>query len=259
MSTTTEDLTTKPCDDCGHPAPYHAITVPGKDGGTIDLLDGMPHRCDECAAKRRDQVATDERAAEAARMRDRWESTIPEEYRATDIDHEEFNRRVWLALRSHPFETEPLGLVGPPGRCKTRILALFARKAIAANLSIGWLNTFELVENLDARGYHKERAEAFKAFREWKRCRVLFLDDLGKTPWSARLESALFDLLEYRHGRGLVTHWSLNPQPEDVDQDPGDAAVLTAALDSEGIASKRNRFAPILSRLCNRTTIVPVR
>lgn len=259
MSTTADEITARRCDDCGTPAPYQPLTVPGRDGKTIDLLARMPHRCDDCANKRREVVAESERNASAAAMRERWEATIPKEYRATSIDHEEFNRRVWDALRKHPFESEPLGLVGPPGRCKTRILALFARKAIAANLSIGWLNTFELLENIDARGHHKERAEAFKVFRGWKRCRVLFLDDLGKTPWSARLESGLFDLLEYRHGRGLVTHWSLNPQPEDVDDDPGDAAVLTAALDPEGVASKRNRFAPILSRLCNRTTIVPVR
>lgn len=259
MSTTTEALTTKACDDCGHPAPYQPITVPGKAGEMIDLLAGMPHRCDECAVARRDQVAKAASAAAAAKMRERWEATIPREYRATDIEHPEFNRRVWLALRGHPFETEPLGLVGPPGRCKTRMLALLAKKAIASNLSIGWLNTFELVENLEQRSYHKEREEASKVFRNWKTCRLLFLDDLGKTPWSARLESSLFDLLEYRHGRGLVTHWSLNPQPEDVDTDPGDPAILTAALDPEGVASKRNRFAPILSRLCNRTTIVPVR
>lgn len=259
MKTDELHLTTRPCTACGRPALYEPLTLELGPGRVLDLAATADHFCDDCAAERAERVAAAERDARNAELRDRWESTIPAEYRATDIDDEGFNRAVWIAIRNHPFEAQPLGLVGPPGRCKTRFLALFARKAIAAGLSIGWLNTFDLIENVEARAYGRERVEAGRVFRAWRAARVLFLDDLGKTSWTGKLEAALFELLEYRHGRGLVTHWSLNPLPDDYDADFQDPDVLTAALDPEGVASRRNRFAPILSRLLNRTTIVPLR
>ncbi|MBB5351370.1 DNA replication protein DnaC [Haloferula luteola] len=242
------------CDSCGSPSPYEPVLMFGK-----DMLAHCRHLCDACEAREKEQQAEEDRKQEIADMKAKWEAIVPADYRATDIEHADFNRRVWMRIRDEAWESRSIGLVGPPGRSKTRILALVAKKMIHRHRTIGWMNTFKLEQAWRDRTDRRLGEEARKQLRVWQRCRVLFLDDLGKSAWTAPLETALFEILEHRHGEGLVTHWSLNPQPDDIDEDFSSPEVLTAALDPDGVASKRNRFAPILSRLINNTLIVPVR
>lgn len=242
------------CDECPTIAPYHPLTCLG-----IDLTEKLPFLCPDC------QAAADARETEEARLRLRrqieqtWESTIDPEYRATDLQDPRFNSAAWARVRNLSFQNRGIGLVGPPARCKTRFLALFARKAIELGITVAWTNTFRIAEAAEQRTSYKSSGdEARASLRGWKSARLLFLDDLGKSRWTPLLEAALFDLLEARHAASKITHWSLNPQPEDAGQ-PITTELLTRALDPDGIAARRATFAPILSRLMNDTLILPIR
>jgi DNA replication protein DnaC len=240
------------CDDCGATAPYHPILCMGR-----DISAALPFHCDACEEKAREAERQKAREAAIAEKRRIWESTIPEEYRATDIDHPDFDRPRWERIRSHAFLAKNLGLIGSPGRCKTRFLALFAKRAIYHDLTVAWANPFDLEELALRKRNHRHYDDAAREIRHLKTSAVLFLDDLGKSRWTATLEALLFEILEARYSARRVTHWSLNPQPEDEDQ-PITSDLLADALDPEGTAAGRNRFAPILSRLQSNTVVVPV-
>lgn len=244
----------KPCHDCGALTPYEPIMILG-----TDITASMPHRCKTCEDASETIRKRKEHEDKVERIKALYEATVPPEYRATDKDHPDFNRTMWDEIRRLPWTSRPIGLVGLPGRCKTRMLALAAKRVIYTGLTIGWANTFDLERATRDVNDRTHTATARTLLREWRTCRVLFLDDLGKSRWSAYLEAALFEVLEYRHAHSLVTHWSLNPQPDDADEDFTRADVLAAALDPEQRTSQGNRFAPILSRLVNNTLIIPVK
>jgi DNA replication protein DnaC len=243
----------RPCEGCGVPVVYQPIFI-----GTRDLGLCLPHHCTACAESHRAEELRSQRAQEVQRMKLRWQAVIPAEYRATDPGHEGFNGRVWCQIKHAAWLTRPIGLIGPSGRSKTRMMALASKRAIYSGHSIGWCNPFDLERATRDLAVRTRQEEARRELKEWRTCRLLFLDDLGKSLWSATLEVALFELLEYRYAHGLVTHWSLNPQPQDIHEDFTRTEVLAAALDPEQRTAQKNRFAPILSRLVDHTLIVPV-
>ena len=257
MNTTLEmTVSNRACDGCGQFTEYEPILV-----GALDLRRGIRFLCPACGE------ALEEREREAARARIRakrsviWDETIPAKYRETDPFHEDFNRPLWEMLKFHPL-AESVALIGPSGRCKTRVFALLARCAIAQDLSVGWCpaNAFQWAAQ---REFDKEDgADAKRWMKRWQACDVLFLDDLGKHKWTDVVESAFFNLVEMRSGRKLPTNWSMNPDPSEVVTEaalmldtPG---IMKRALDPSGTASARARFAPIVSRLTDETLLLPV-
>lgn len=250
--TTSIDPNLKPCDDCDTLAPYEAIELFGTDLGA-----SLPHLCPDCEEARNKAAQEEADKLRIQAMRERWEATVPALYRETDIEHPDFPRDLWQRLRAYPTQSESVGLIGPPGRCKTRVLALLVKRAIHSGLSVGWLRSYQLEETAQKAKNYKTAEEARKLLAHWRTCRVLILDDLGKSPWTSTLETALFDIMEERYSRRSVTHWSLNPLPQDQGAKPT-AAILAAALDPTGTASKRPGFEPILERIYSDTLVLTV-
>lgn len=248
--------TTRACDTCGQIEAYEPIDLLGR-----DLRSCIPFLCHACGEEleRKEQ----DEARERIRLRriSTWETVIPAKYRETDIAHSGFNARLWDMVKHLPL-LQSLALIGPSGRCKTRVFALLARRAIAQDYVVGWCpaNSFQWAAQ---REFDKEDGpEAKKWMKRWNTCQVLFLDDLGKHKWTDTVESAFFNLLETRLSQKLSTHWSMNPDPADIVtrqslilDTPG---ILQRALDPLGQASARARFAPIVSRLTDETTLIPV-
>lgn len=250
------EMTTRACTTCGQVTDYEPIWV-----GRHDLRAAFPFLCAGCEAA----AEAKELEAVRQRIRDRregvWTATIPARYRETATDFPQFNRRLWDMVKHLPL-TSSLALIGPSGRCKTRVFALLAKRAIAQDMVVGWCpaNAFQW-----AAQHEFDKADGVGArdwSRRWLTCQVLFLDDLGKHKWTDTVESAFFNLVETRLANNLPTHWSMNPDPADVvDQQTlrSDAVgILSRALDPTGAASARARFAPILSRLLDATTLIPV-
>ena len=249
-------ISSRACDTCGKPEAYEPIEIFGN-----DMRMCLPFYCQACGH------AMEQAEQEAARVRIRekrtaiWEDTIPAKYRETETSHPQFNRPLWDMVHHLPL-MRSLALIGPSGRCKTRVMALLARRAIAQDYAVGWCpaNAFQWSAQ---REFDKEEgADARRWMKRWNTCQVLFLDDLGKHKWTDTVESAFFNLLETRMGHKLPTHWSMNPDPADIVSrqslmmdTPG---ILQRALDPSGAASARARFAPIVSRLTDETTLIPV-
>lgn len=257
-TTITPPTITRECISCGQLAAYEPIITVG--GADLHAL--IPFHCQSCTdASERAEV----RAAEAkanARRAEKWKTIIPPKYRETDITHPDFPANLHRQLRSRPL-TASIALIGPAERCKTRLLALLAKRAIATDLTVGWCpaNAFQWAASreFDRQDGHDAR----QWLRRWHTADVLFLDDLGKHRWTDAVESAFFGLLEGRASRKLPIHWSMNPTPEDVPdlserlrQEPAD--LVGRALDPFGEAIRRPRFAPIISRLLDETTLIPV-
>lgn len=252
---------TRPCDICQTVAEYEPIIFQGANGPQ-DLAASIPFTCSACTAASEESERKAARDSIRRRREETWQRVVPKKYRETDIDHADFRRPLWNQLRSLPLH-ESLGLIGPAGRCKTRLLALIAKRAIAADLSVSWCpaNSFQWAAS---REFDKEDGhDARQYLKEWQRADITILDDLGKHRWTDCVESAFFGMIEHRASTGKTTHWSMNPEPADVPTLPtllaeDAASVLARALDPDGKASARPRFAPIVSRLLDEQTIIPV-
>jgi hypothetical protein len=253
---TPEENLMRCCDTCSALASYEPIIVFGR-----DLCEGMPFLCPTCEA------SLEQREIEAARLRIRerrqeiWTETVPARYRETDPAFPGFNQALWEMVRHMSFH-KSVALIGPSGRSKTRVFALLAKRAISQDYGVGWCpaNRFQWAAQREFHDVDGPNAQQW--MRKWLTVPVLFLDDLGKHKWTDTVESAFFNLLETRSGNNLPTHWSMNPDPADVvtqETLSSDApSILARALDPTGAASARARFAPILSRLLDGTTLIPV-
>lgn len=257
MSTTLEpQMTVRACDGCGEMTDYEPIMFAGD-----DLRRAIKFLCAACGELLEEQEKEQARERIRAKRTAVWEETIPAKYRETDPKHAGFNGPLWDMLKCHPL-AESVALIGPSGRCKTRVFALLARRAIAQDMAVGWCpaNSFQWAAQ---REFDKEDGQdAKRCMKRWQTCEVLFLDDLGKHKWTDVVESAFFNLLEIRSGRKLPTNWSMNPDPSEVVSEAAlnldKAGIMKRALDPTGSASARARFAPIVSRLTDETLIIPV-
>lgn len=256
MSTMTHP-TSRACDDCGQITNYEPLDACG-----YDLLSSLPHFCQTCQERhaRAEQDAAEKRLREKREAA--WIATVPKKYRETDTQHPRFPSAIWKTLRAVDM-SRSIGLIGPSGRGKTRLLALMARRAIAADLFAGWCPATSFQWAAQNQWDDEHGADAKKWLRRWQDCHVLFLDDLGKHRWTEAVESEFFALIDLRTSRGLPIHWTMNPLPEDepalaerLKLDAGN--VIGRALDPTGSASARPRFAPIVSRLLDETEPIPV-
>jgi hypothetical protein len=249
----------RPCDDCRTPAVYEPLRL--RDDGP-DLLARMRFLCDPCSEAMIAREEEEARKAVAARRQATWEKVIPEKYRSTDLRHPGFNAQVWNRLKTLDPARQPVGLIGPAGRCKSRMLALFAKRLIASDTFVAWTSSNRFQWAAQREFDDREGTEARQLLRRWSEARVLILDDLGKQRWTDTVEAAFFSLIEARSGANLVTHWSMNPSPLDAigpaQLETYGPDIVARGLDSTGQASARARFAPILSRLLDGTLLIPV-
>ncbi|MCU0752564.1 MAG: ATP-binding protein [Akkermansiaceae bacterium] len=258
MSTTlTTPQITRPCDDCGQVCEYEPAMV-----GDLDLLAHLPHICGDCGNRRAaaEAQATLERLR--AKRESNWQQTIPKKYRDTDQAHPDFPAKVWRLLRTWDIYHN-IGMIGPAGTGKTRMLALMARRAIAEDLYVGWCPATSFQWAAQNQWDDHNGQDAKKWLRRWQDCAILFLDDLGKHRWTEAVESEFFALIDLRSSHGRPIHWTMNPLPDDepamVERLKLDASGLIGrALDPTGAAKNRPRFAPIVSRLIDSTELVPV-
>lgn len=249
--------TTRACDLCGQVTDYEPVAF-----GLIDLRKSLPHHCGDCAAA----MEKAEADAAAQRIREKreaaWEKTVPKKYRETSLKHPDFPMKLWDGLKKLPVD-QSVGLIGPSGRCKTRLLALMAKRAIAQDVYVGWCPATSFQWAAQNQWCDQNGGDAKKWLRRWQDCQVLFLDDLGKHRWTEAVESEFFALIDLRSSRGAPTSWTMNPLPADETKivellEDDVTGTMARALDPTGAAAARPRFAPIVSRLVDGTRFFPV-
>ncbi len=139
----------------------------------------------------------------------------------TDTTRKDFNARMWEQVRV--WRPGPqghwLGLYGPPGECKTRILALMAVKILMQGQRLFWTSAVDIYDratfgrrSLDA----SVRVAAREHFEDCMRSSFLVIDDLGKNEWGPAFESQLFTILDHRKNYRLPVLWSSNVHPEQL-------------------------------------------
>lgn len=240
----TSTMATTACRDCGTSMIYETIPLFGQ-----DLALSLHLRCDACTQALDAVVAAEAAAKLAAEREAHIERNVPPDMRATDVDHEHFNRGLWDAVRQwRPARDGKgdfwLGLVGPADMSKTRCMALLAMKAMRAGVRATWTTANRL---LDASQERKsmDRQLATLAREHLSDCLHapwLFLDDLGKNEWPAAFESQFFQILDHRKNHRLPIVYSSNAHPDHF-------SLVLSDLNRE----------PIIGRLKDRCTLIHMR
>ncbi len=84
--------------------------------------------CDSCVEAREEQI----RLEKAQRF---WINECPEDYRDTNIHHEEFNIEAYKRMKSYDF-SQSIMLLGETGVCKTRMACHWAKMALVSGMSV---------------------------------------------------------------------------------------------------------------------------
>lgn len=221
---------------------------------TIELARAFPkivraNQCDACF----DRDALDERrrkeVLEKAREQSEREARldiIPPEMLRTRITHPQFNGGLWVRIENwQPSGLKWLGIVGGAGECKTRCLALLAKRLILSGHRLTWTTAVEFQDRVDEtlRGERADIKAAMQYFSICKSTGILIIDDFGKNTWNASVERHLFSVIDYRKTHDLPVLWTSNSSPLEI--------LATAGL-------SKDRGAPLIGRLLEASTIEKV-
>lgn len=240
METAPTTATTK-CRTCGTEIEYEPIIVMDK-----DLAKALHTHCEACAGAARAQDEQREREAATDRARSILRATLPPDLFDTDVHHAEFNAALWSVVKmwSPTPREHSIGIIGPAAKCKTRVMALLAKRIVHRGSRIVWTSAVRLADSVRDRNsrMHGVATIAREHLAECRNAPWLFLDDLGKNEWDRSFESQIFQILDHRIGYRLSTVWSANDHPEEFSQ-------LITPLNA----------GPIIGRLLDRTTIFDLR
>jgi DNA replication protein DnaC len=187
-----------------------------------------PRFCAQCEAN---EIEARYQSA-AAKTEAEVEELTPARYRATNIAHTDFNRKLWQRIQTwRPTEERPwLGLIGPTGTSKTRCAFLLLRDisqsmiqrpqdpdGMAWRPSIAVASAYSFAETVMAQFSAAEsKHAAARQLQQLRRARVLLIDDLGKQRNTPAVAGELFALLDHRHAENLCTLWTANTTPEGI-------------------------------------------
>ena len=218
--------------DCG-------ATYSWQEDETLSAFD-KPHppwqceACEEAARKAREEKDRALHKQEAERF---LSGFLPPRMALTDREDPRFNAKLWAMVKDwQPTDEKPwLGLLGPTGKCKTRVAYERIVDAVTSYEEMGrygiwrdrrgfdrgreWLvAAIPAVEFADAvrnqYGKGDEKKEASALLHQAKHTRWLLLDDVGKSTHTPAVAAALFGLIDHRHAANLPTIWTANSRPE---------------------------------------------
>ncbi len=187
------------------------------------------HQCPDCDAE--------EELIKLAEKRQELVNSLIEEtpprYQTTSVDHPAFNRKLWETVKGwRPTEERPwLGLIGPAGKCKTRIGFLMLRDIVLESfdqsennslwrrsMSFAVAESYSIakcvVSQYDNDYEVKNPAKAFLS--SVRNADLLILDDFGKAKNTPAYIAEMFAILDHRHAHNLPTIWTSNTRPEEI-------------------------------------------
>lgn len=227
--------TQKICSHCGITYDYTPAFLWG-----VDMLAHCT-TCNDCSQKL-EKKHEEEARIEAARQR--WERSIPDEYRRTDIAHANFPKEIFqigkefLKDSSKPF----LGLVSESGKGKSRVSAMLAKKLIWAGQHFTWVNSAALQAAAQNQFDGELSTTSKLSIAAWMRTQNLVLDDVGNLKASEAVVSTLYAILEERATMHRRTIWTSN---ETLDQMlPGDRITHEAR---SRVVSRLGGYSQILN------------
>lgn len=206
--------------------------------------------CENCLPLALAEAETQRHQSERKVLQLRWAKICPLAYRETDLSYPRLEKRFVDAVRNYKSsEGKGLGLIGPTGSGKTRLLYAVLERAFLAGM---WVhstshNAFRKVV-IDSFGSDGEsRWEARSKLDMMTRVDVLLFDDLGKAPATEAVDAELFELIERRTNSKRPTLWSANGS--------GDALEVWLGPDrGDAILRRLVEFSTVVSALAERTS-----
>lgn len=237
------------CEVCEAKYNHKIIMFDGK-----ELFGESEKICGDCSnIREKEYLLEREQAQEERRIKKAqvyYERVVPPSYRSTDTNDPRFNQKlltrceVWLKAVYDKNAIVWLGLVGETGRCKTRCIALLAKRMIMSGYNLEWVIATRFQWAVQRQwGESDDAREAVQLLKKWRNVEILIFDDLGKQKMSEAVESAFFDLIEHRSSQNKLIIWSANTHPKDM-------------MTSNDFS--KDRGAPIIGRLLDFSEIVNV-
>lgn len=192
------------CETCGRRFSYMPVHFEGRERF-------RPRTCPACheaeaAARQRMACLQRQRRLEAA-----WESICPPLYRDTDTEHPAINPQLLAGLLRYEPNGRGIGLYGPTGRAKTRMMYLLLRKLHFAGHRVYACSARRLSYYFATQwGSDREANHARQAVRCCYTAEVLLVDDLGKQRFTPAAEAELYDLIETRTSHLRPILWTAN-------------------------------------------------
>jgi DNA replication protein DnaC len=180
--------------------------------GEPDLQIRAP--CSACADKLAAEALAKQNRDQLADLHERW-SKLPALYRTTDPNHPHVNPRILAeVLKYDPRSSngKGIGLYGPTGAGKTRMMFLLVRKLHFSGVKILFTSAVAIARaaSQEFDDDQKTRGEARLLLRNAVTSEVLFIDDIGKERLTEAAELKLYWLIEERTANYRPILWTSN-------------------------------------------------
>ena len=164
-----------------------------------------------------------------------WNSICPKEYRLksesngnTELFKLELNCKQLKQILAHDKDKGLILFSRISGKCKTRAIWRFIRQLWNQGHSIRAFTSSSFQrECQDAAGNHLST----EWFNKVSRCDYLFIDDVGKQPWTANTHGAWFDIVESRTSEGRPILMTTNLTSIEMSQLSTNGLFVTRRLD----------------------------
>lgn len=190
-----------PCTECQQPF-----------DSTVIILCGEPFSvkcCPSCLNLRSQVAASEAQDAAKTSLSGAWERACPQIYR--DTDPERLPAEAMRLMSDwQPAGGRGIGLTGKTGVGKTRCLFLALHRAHAAGMSVEAVSHNRFSRLAQDAFMGEKMDDARTKLRDFHRCAVLLLDDLGKAPRTERADAEIEELIEHRTSAGLPILWTAN-------------------------------------------------
>tara|TARA_R110000772_G_scaffold267931_2_gene393145 strand:+ start:1812 stop:2543 length:732 start_codon:yes stop_codon:yes gene_type:complete len=150
-----------------------------------------------------------------------WEEQVPDEYRETDLEHPDFDQSLLVAARKwaagkYDGQRLCLGLIGPSGCCKTRVISQLVKKMIWDGQHVLWLNASKFQWACQNQFSKQRGPEASETLDRCERGEMLVFDDLGSLKASEVVSDTFYRILEERTSRKRPILWTSNELPDEM-------------------------------------------
>lgn len=172
----------------------------------------MPTQCTGCG-----NAVTSSSCPE---FNERWKILIPPDYHKADKGRVKTALQGVLDWRPNG-QQKGIGIHGIPGAGKTHALALLAFRL---HTPFRWTTGGKLraLYNNSVQMEGDEQLAAKRKFHRLRETPILIIDDVLEVSFSGPWREALFDLLEHRNGKKLLTFWTAQHGPGQIGGRIGD-------------------------------------
>lgn len=188
IETASEDTVEATCPSCGRKFQMERIVL----GRGIEPI--RTAVCENCVKKEKQEKIDRENERRREALVRQWDAVCPPLYRSTDPRR--LPQKELTEVMDWEYGPEGLLLVGPTGTGKTRAAYLLLMREIQDG---------HYVEAFDCAAFGHECVRRFRegTGEDWcdlmgRQAGIVFLDDLGKIPFTERVEAELFALIERR-------------------------------------------------------------